>query len=258
MTDAAPVQASTAAPTAAVLLIGNEILSGRTHDKNLPYIAEKLNAHGVRLREARVIPDQRDVIVATVNACRATYDYVLTTGGIGPTHDDITAGCIAEAFGCRLVRHPEAVARLERHYLPGDLNAARLKMAEVPEGATLIDNPVSAAPGFRIENVFVMAGVPRIMQAMLDFVLPQLAGGAPVLSRTVSCLLREGEIAAALTALQQQFSDIEIGSYPYFRDGAFGVSLVARSIDAARVDSAAAAIERMIAGIEAQQKPHGI
>ena len=246
------------APTAAVLLIGNEILSGRTHDKNLPYIAEKLNAHGVRLREARVIPDQREVIIATINACRGAYDYVLTTGGIGPTHDDITATCIAEAFGRRLVRDPEAVARLERHYQHGDLNEARLKMAEVPEGASLIDNPVSAAPGFRIENVFVMAGVPRIMQAMLDFVLPQLAGGDPVLSRTVSCLLPEGEIAAALTDVQQQFSDVEIGSYPYFQNGAFGVSLVARSPDAARLETVAAAITAMIAALTAMRKDHGI
>jgi molybdenum cofactor synthesis domain-containing protein len=239
------------APTAALLLIGNEILSGRTHDKNLPYIAEKLNAHGVRLREVRVIPDQRDVIIATLNACRKTYDYVLTTGGIGPTHDDITAACVAEAFGVALLRDPEAVARLERHYNPGDLNAARLKMADVPQGATLIDNPVSAAPGFRVDNVFVMAGVPRIMQAMLDCVLPQLAGGAPVLSRTVSCLLPEGEIAAALTAVQNQFSDVEIGSYPYFQNGAFGVSLVARTPDAARLEAVATALETMIATLMA-------
>jgi molybdenum cofactor synthesis domain-containing protein len=244
---------SESAPTACVLLIGNEILSGRTHDKNLPYIAEKLNAHGIRLREARVVPDQRDVIIATVNACRTAFDYVLTTGGIGPTHDDITAGCIAEAFGVPLLRDPEAVARLERHYQPGELNEARLKMAEVPEGATLIDNPVSAAPGFRIGNVFVMAGVPRIMQAMLDCVLPQLAGGTPVQSRTVSCLLSEGQIAAALTAVQAQFTDIEIGSYPYFRNGAFGVSLVARGIDTLRIDAAAAALEAMIARLVAER-----
>jgi molybdenum cofactor synthesis domain-containing protein len=248
-----------AAPTAAILLIGNEILSGRTHDKNLPYIAEKLTAHGVRVREARVIADQPAAIVAAVNACRATYDYVLTTGGIGPTHDDITSLCIAEAFGSPLHADPEAVARLTAHYGAENLNSARLKMAEVPAGASLIDNPVSAAPGFRIGNVFVMAGVPRIMQAMLDHVLRQIQGGPPVLSATVSCLLGEGTIAAALTAVQNRFADVEIGSYPYFQNGRFGVSLVARTVDAERLAATVIALETMIAELEAQHShavPH--
>ncbi len=226
------------APTAAVLIIGNEILSGRTKDANLPHIAEALGNLGIRLREARVVADVEEEIVAAVNALRARYSYVFTTGGIGPTHDDITSASVARAFGVALERNPEAVARLERHYAPGQLNEARLRMAEVPAGASLIDNPISQAPGFQIGNVFVMAGVPNIMQAMLDGVLPRLRGGPPLHARTVACGLGEGSIADELGALQARYPDLEIGSYPYFRAGYFGVSLVLRGTDESRVEAA--------------------
>ncbi|WP_448204180.1 competence/damage-inducible protein A [Azospirillum sp. sgz302134] len=225
-------------PTAALLIIGNEILSGRTKDANLPHIAEKLGEIGVRLREVRVVPDVEEEIIAALDALRGRYGYVFTTGGIGPTHDDITSACIAKAFGVALERNPEAVARLERHYEPGQLNEARLRMANIPAGATLIDNPISQAPGFQIGNVFVMAGVPRIMQAMLDTILPRLQGGPALHARTVACELAEGRIAEDLGALQDRYPDLEIGSYPYFRNGFFGVSLVLRGTDETRVEAA--------------------
>ena len=231
-------------PTAAVLIVGNEILSGRTKDANLPHIAEKLGELGIRVREARVVPDVPEEIVASVNTLRARYTYVFTTGGIGPTHDDITSECIATAFGVELERNPEAVARLERHYGdPAKLNEARLRMANIPAGGTLIDNPISAAPGFRIGNVFVMAGVPNIMQAMLDSVLPHLRGGPPIHARTVSCALAEGALAADLGALQERYPALEIGSYPYFRAGDFGVSLVLRGTDVALLEQATEELE---------------
>ncbi len=226
-------------PTAAVLIIGNEILSGRTKDANLPHIAEKLGELGIRMREARVVPDVEEEIVAAVNALRARFTYVFTTGGIGPTHDDITSECVARAFGVALERNPEAVARLERHYGdPAKLNEARLRMANIPAGAELIDNPISAAPGFRLGNVFVMAGVPNIMQAMLDGILPRLKGGAPIHARTVSCALAEGTLATELGALQERYSTLEIGSYPYFRRGDFGVSLVLRGTEETALEQA--------------------
>ena len=224
--------------TACVLIIGNEILSGRTKDANLPYLAEGLNAIGVRLMEARVIPDVPQTIIDTVNAVRPKFDYVFTTGGIGPTHDDITAECIAAAFGVPLIRHPEALARLERHYPPGGLNEARLRMANTPEGAILIDNPVSTAPGFQIGNVLVLAGVPAIMRAMFEGVKHRLVGGKPMLSRTVTSNLPEGTMAADMTALQARYPDVEIGSYPFFRMGRSGTSIVLRSTDVARLASA--------------------
>jgi molybdopterin-biosynthesis enzyme MoeA-like protein len=223
-----------------VLVIGNEILSGRTHDANLPHIATRLAAIGVPVREARIVADVEAAIIAGLDALRHSHTYVFTTGGIGPTHDDITSASVARAFGVTLERHPEAVRRLERHYGPGGLNAARLRMADVPAGAVLIDNPISNAPGFRIGNVFVLAGVPEIMRAMLDGIIPGLAGGPPLVGRTVSCELGEGRLAADLGALQERFSDIEIGSYPYFRHGFFGVSLVLRGTAEARLDMAAA------------------
>lgn len=226
-------------PTAAVLVIGNEILSGRTKDANLGHIAETLSGIGVRLREARVVPDIEEEVIAAVNALRARYDYVFTTGGIGPTHDDITSACVAKAFGVELERNPEAVARLERHYAAGQLNEARLRMANIPAGGILIDNPISQAPGFQIGNVFVMAGVPNIMRAMLDGVLPRLVGGPELHARTVACELGEGVIATDLSALQDRHPNLEIGSYPYFRSGYFGVSLVLRGADEAEVIAAA-------------------
>ncbi len=219
--------------TACLIIIGNEILTGRTKDANLPYIAERLNAIGVRLAEARIIPDVEATIIETVNRCRRAFDYVFTTGGIGPTHDDITADCIAKAFGVPLERNPEAVRLLQTHYEKSgiELTEARLRMANIPAGAAFIDNPVSTAPGFQLENVFVMAGVPSIMQAMFEGVKHRLVGGAPMRSRTVTCLLPEGDLAPGLGRLQDRFPDVEIGSYPYFRRRKFGVSIVLRSVD---------------------------
>jgi molybdenum cofactor synthesis domain-containing protein len=238
--------------TAAVLVIGNEILSGRTRDSNLYYLATGLTGIGIRLREARVIPDDEAEIVKAVNDCRARYDYVITTGGIGPTHDDITAECVAKAFGVKLIRNPAAVARLDRHYEPGMLNEARLRMANTPEGATLIDNPISAAPGFQIGNVFVLAGVPSIMQAMFDGLKGRLKGGAPVLSRTVSAFVGEGTIAEGLGALQQRYPDLEIGSYPHFRSGRFGASFVLRGTDRDRIAAAATELHGLIRALGAE------
>ncbi|MGK9164922.1 competence/damage-inducible protein A [Inquilinus limosus] len=235
--------------TAAVLVIGDEILSGRTKDANMGFLAERLTRLGIRLREARVVPDEAEEIVAAVDALRARYDYLFTTGGIGPTHDDITAECVARAFGVPLLRHPEAVRRLEAHYEPGQLNEARLRMANVPEGGELIDNPVSAAPGFRIGNVYVMAGVPRIMQAMFDGIAPSLTGGDRVLSSTVTCDLGEGVIAAGLGAIAAVYPELTIGSYPYFRAGKFGTSLVLRGTDAARLSSATEAVRSLVVSL---------
>ncbi|HEV2551882.1 MAG TPA: molybdopterin-binding protein [Stellaceae bacterium] len=221
--------------TAAVLIIGNEILSGRTQDQNLAYLATGLNSVGVTLREARVIPDIAEVIIAVVNELRANYDYLFTTGGIGPTHDDITSECVAQAFGVPWTLHPEAHKIFLSHYKPGELNEARLRMAHTPEGATLIVNAVSRAPGFRMGNVFVMAGIPRVMQAMFDAVKHDLKGGRPMLARTVSCHLPEGIIAKGLGEIQNRYPDLDIGSYPFYRRGEFGTSLVLRGRDGARL-----------------------
>jgi molybdenum cofactor synthesis domain-containing protein len=224
--------------TACVLIIGNEILSGRTQDENLAYIARGLNEIGVRLREARVVPDDVDAIVAAVNEVRAKFDYVFTTGGIGPTHDDITAECIAAAFGLPLIVHPEARRLLESHFLAGAINEARLRMARMPEGAELLLNPISRAPGFRTGNVYVMAGVPQVMRATFNELAHRLRGGAKMLSRAVSCGLGEGTIAADLAALQGRYPDLEIGSYPYFRRSDFGTTLVVRGTDRDRIAAA--------------------
>jgi len=237
--------------TACLLVIGNEILSGRTQDANLNFLAKGLNEVGVRLREARVIPDVPETIITTVNEVRAKFDYVFTTGGIGPTHDDITAECVARAFGLELVLDPEAKRRLEIRYrqMGGqvELNEARLRMAHVPEGATLIDNPVSAAPGFQIGNVFVMAGVPAIAQAMFDSVKHRLVGGAKVLARSINCRLAEGTIAQDLTEIQGRYPQIDIGSYPFWsRGGGFGVSLVLRGTDQQELARATEEVAAMI------------
>jgi len=183
------------AVTACVLIIGNEILSGGTQDQNLAFLAKGLNEVGIRLKEARVIADEAAAIVAAVNEARGRFDYLFTTGGIGPTHDDITAQAIADAFGVQLVLHPEAKRLLEAHYPPGGLNAARLRMAMMPEGAALLPNPISRAPGFRVENVFVLAGVPQVMQATFNELKHRLRGGARMLSRSVSCALGEGTMS---------------------------------------------------------------
>jgi molybdenum cofactor synthesis domain-containing protein len=232
--------------TACVLIIGNEILSGRTPDANLAFIAQGLNEVGVRVREARVIPDDPAAIVAAVNEARGKFDYVLTTGGIGPTHDDITAQCIADAFGVPLTLHPDAKRLLEGHYPPGTLNEARLRMAMMPEGAALLPNPISRAPGFQVENVFVLAGVPQVMQATFNELKHRLRGGARWHSRSVSCGLGEGAIAAELSALQNRYPDLEIGSYPYFRRSDFGVTLVVRGTDRDRIAAATAELKTLI------------
>ncbi|HXZ01011.1 MAG TPA: molybdopterin-binding protein [Stellaceae bacterium] len=221
--------------TASVLIIGNEILSGRTQDANLAFIAAGLNEVGVTLREARVIPDIESAIVAAVNELRAKYDYLFTTGGIGPTHDDITSECVAKAFGVPWTLHPEAHQIFLEHYRPADLNEARLRMAHTPEGASLIRNAVSRAPGFRMENVFVMAGIPSVMQAMFDAIRHDLKGGRPMLSRAVTCHLAEGVIAKGLGEIQARYADLDIGSYPFYRRGEFGTTLVVRGRDAERL-----------------------
>jgi len=234
--------------TACLLIIGNEVLSGRTHDKNLPHIAEKLNAVGVRLAEARIIPDVPDVIIRTLREVSTGFDYVFTTGGIGPTHDDITADCVAEAMGVALELNPEAVRRLEKHYENSglELNAARLRMARIPAGATLIDNPISAAPGFRIGNVHVMAGVPKIMQAMLDGILSGLKGGSPMVSITIRSTLPEGRIAEGLGLLAVDFPDLDFGSYPAWTKTAFQVSVVVRGTEPDRVEVGAQKVETLV------------
>src|SRR5947199_1961677 len=232
--------------TACVLIIGNEILSGRTQDANLAFLAQGLNEAGIRLREARVIPDDHDVIVSTVNEVRRGFDYVFTTGGIGPTHDDITAQCIADAFGVALIVHPEARRLLESHYPPGHLNEARLRMAMVPEGAALLPNPISRAPGFQIGNVFVLPGVPSIMQGIFEQLRYRLVGGQKLLSRSVSCQLAEGTLARDLGILQERYSDLEIGSYPYFRRGDFGVTLVLRGTDRERLAAATDELKELV------------
>ncbi len=230
--------------TAALLIIGNEILSGRTQDANLAFIARELGEIGIRMAEVRIVPDIEAAIVDAVNALRARYSYVFTTGGIGPTHDDITSASIAKAFGRPFGRNPEAERRLRAFYPdPAMLNEARLSMADMPDGVELIDNPVSAAPGFRIDNVYVLAGVPKIMQAMVDVLKPGLQGGAPLASRTVVVLAGEGDIAAALGAIQNDYPGIDIGSYPFLRRGSFGTSVVFRGTDLAALEAAVARLE---------------
>ena len=240
--------------TAAICIIGNEILSGRTQDKNLAFIGERLNDMGIRLSEVRVVRDDEAAIVAAVQALSALYTYVFTSGGIGPTHDDITTACIAKAFGVAVERNAEAMRRLTAHYANTgiEFNEARRKMAEIPVGATLIDNPVSAAPGFIIGNVHVLPGVPRIMQAMFEGLKSRLVGGAPMLSCTVACTIGEGTVAAGLGAIQANYADVEIGSYPYFRAGHFGTSLVLRAVDPVRLEAAAAEVRAFVRSLGAE------
>ncbi len=228
-------------PTAAVLLIGDEILSGRTKDANLGYIADYLTAMGIDLKEGRLVSDEEADIVSAVNALRARYTYVFTTGGIGPTHDDITADSVAAAFGVGISHHPEASRILRAHWASRGIeeNEARMRMARIPDTADLILNSVSMAPGFHIGNVFVMAGVPKIMQAMLDEVAPKLTGGAVMLSRTVPLNLGEGDVAKRLKEIQLAHPGVMIGSYPFERDGRFATNIVIRSRDEAAMNTAA-------------------
>jgi len=244
--------------TACLIIIGNEILSGRTVDANLSYIASRLGEIGIRMAEARVVPDDEAEIVAAVNACRARHTYVFTTGGIGPTHDDITAQSIAKAFGRRLERNREAERRLLAYYPPERVNEARMSMADMPEGVELIDNPISVAPGFRIENVYVLPGVPKIMQAMLDGLLPKLEGGTRVLSRAITVLAAEGDVAqAGLGDLQARFPMLEIGSYPFWRPEGPGTTVVLRGADQAQIDAAADGLYELAArlGAETRESP---
>jgi molybdenum cofactor synthesis domain-containing protein len=234
-------------PSACLLVIGNEVLSGRTRDANIHFLAGRLGELGLPLREVRVIPDVREVIVRSVNEVRARFDVVFTTGGIGPTHDDITAECIAEAFGVPWEPHPEAFAKMAARYAPGEFNAARQRMATMPRGASLIENPVSFAPGFSIGNVHVMAGVPRIMQAMFECLAPSLPRGRPVVSRAVHAVgLFEGAIAAGLSAIQATHPALDLGSYPYERPDHRGVAIVAKGTDPAEAEAAIAEVTALM------------
>ena len=245
--------------TAAVLVIGDEILSGRTQDVNLLAIARFLGPFGIDLAEARCVPDIEAEIVAAVNALRARYTYVFTTGGIGPTHDDITADSIGAAFGLPVEHHPEAMALLAARYAPGEFNERRQRMARTPRGASLIKNPVSTAPGFQIENVFVLAGVPKIMQAMLEDVAPRLARGTPVKNLNITIRLPEGRVAEDLAAIQLRYPELSIGSYPFFTMGgslaemraSVGTTLVVRGRDETAVEAAGVEIEAMVRALGA-------
>jgi len=233
--------------TAAVILIGDEVLSGRTQDKNLEFIAGFLGEIDIQVEEARIVPDKQSRIVEAVNALRPQYDYIFTTGGIGPTHDDITADAIAAAFNVGIDYNDEAIAILRERYAEKDFNDARMRMTRIPHGASLIENPVSKAPGFQIENVFVMAGVPKIMQAMMGCLAPRLHGGAKMISRTIRCNIGEGWIAASLETLQSQFPTVSLASYPFFEKDGMGTNLVARSTDEAALNQAEAALIELVA-----------
>jgi molybdenum cofactor synthesis domain-containing protein len=234
--------------TAAVLVIGDEILSGRTKDRNLGYIAEYLARIGVDVREARVVGDVEDEIVAAINALRARYDYVVTTGGIGPTHDDITADAVARAFAVPIGEDPRALAIMMERYLPADLTAARRRMARIPAGAELIENPISKAPGFRLGNVIVLAGVPAVMQAMLDLAAKTMKTGVAMLVEIITAgSIPEGRYGDALSAIAAAHSNVSIGSYPSYKDGRFNNQIVVRGKDEAAVASARRAVEEMIA-----------
>ena len=242
--------------TAAVLVIGDEILSGRTKDRNVGYIAEYMSALGVDLREARVVPDVEDEIVTALNALRARYDYVFTTGGIGPTHDDITADAVAKAFGVAIDEDPRAMALMMERYKPDDLTPARRRMARIPAGAELIENPVSKAPGFRLENVIVMAGVPSVMQAMLDNAAKGLRTGSPMVVETLEAGgLPEGLYGDGLGEIAKVRPNVVIGSYPSFADGKFRNSIVCRSKDPAAAVEARDAVAALISRLKGDHNP---
>ncbi|PXW68548.1 molybdenum cofactor synthesis domain-containing protein [Loktanella sp. PT4BL] len=236
-------------PTAAMLVIGDEILSGRTRDANMHYLAGQLTERGIDLKEVRVVSDDKDAIIAAVKALSENYAHVFTSGGIGPTHDDITADCIAAAFGAHIDVRADARALLQAHYDRSgqELNAARLRMARIPDGATLIDNPVSTAPGFSLGNVHVMAGVPSVFKAMVASILPTLTGGAPLLSRTLQLFKGEGDLAGPLGAFAQDYPDLSVGSYPFQKDGVYGSNIVVRGSDAVALDLAMKALEAKFA-----------
>ena len=233
--------------TAALIVIGEEILSGRTRDENISHIARYLNDIGIALQEVRVVRDIEAEIVAAVNELRARYSYVFTTGGIGPTHDDVTTDAIAKAFGVEVAIDPRAVEAMRQGYSALELTPARLRMARIPHGAELVDNPVSRAPGFMLGNVIVMAGIPRIMQVMLDAVAPRLKKGRPMLSRSVRIEAPEGDVAPGLAAIQAAHPDVQIGSYPFFEKGKLGTYVVLRSVEANALDHVLGALWELIA-----------
>ena len=242
--------------TAGVLVIGDEILSGRTKDKNIGYIAEYLTVIGIDLKEVRIVPDEEPEIVAALNALRTRYSYVFTTGGIGPTHDDITADAVAKAFGVAIDEDPRALALMMERYAPDDLTPARRRMSRIPEGAALVDNPISKAPGFRLGNVIVMAGVPSIMQAMLDAAAPGLETGEKIIAETIEAGgIPEGRYGDALSAIAAAHPGVSIGSYPSFSDGRFRNQIVVRAKDPAKIAGAREAIAAMIASLRQHDRP---
>ena len=244
-------------PTAAILVIGDEILSGRTKDKNIGWLAEELTKLGISLCEARVIADVEQIIISHVQELSERYDYLFTSGGIGPTHDDITTQSVAAAFGVPVIRHAEAEARLVRHYQDTDIdfNEARQKMADIPDTATLIDNPVSAAPGYKFGNVYVMAGVPSILQAMFATFSHTLTGGVQPTRITIQCAIGEGTIATIMGDVATSFDGVSVGSYPWFKPGQFGTAVVLTGLDAEKVDKAAIELEVLVkqSGYEARR-----
>ncbi len=231
---------------AGILIIGNEILSGRTQDSNTSTLATWLNSIGVKVEEVRVIPDIEKTIIDTVNFFRSTFDYVFTTGGIGPTHDDITAESISKAFGLKYEIHKEAFKILEQYYKPGEFNEGRQKMVWMPENAGLILNPTSGAPGFCVDNVFCLPGVPSILKSMLGGITNKIIGGEPILSLTINLRTVESEIAKSLTGIQDKNKEVEIGSYPFFQAGKLGVSIVMRSTDQNKIDNCNLEIMKLV------------
>ena len=245
--------------TAALAVIGDEILSGRTQDKNVAQVATWLNEQGIRLAEVRIVPDDEQRIAEAVNALRDAHDYLFTTGGIGPTHDDITVDAIAAALGVEVVVHPRAQAALESYYeRRGGVTEARLRMARVPKGAELIENRMSGAPGIRIGNIFLMAGVPHITAMMLDALSGALEGGKPLLSRTVGCWVAESEVAGLLGDTEKAFPACQIGSYPFFRDGRTGANFVVRSTDEGALEACLDALVAALAEAGRETVPDGI
>jgi molybdenum cofactor synthesis domain-containing protein len=245
--------------TAALLVIGDEILSGRTQDRNIAQVAAWLNLQGIRLAEVRVVPDRLERIGEAVNALRSANDYLFTTGGIGPTHDDITVEAIAAALGVAVVIHPKARAILEAYYASrGGLTEARLRMARVPEGAELIENPMSGAPGIRVGNIFILAGVPHIATVMLEALSGKLEGGRPLLSRTLGCWVAESEVADLLGEVERAHDQCQIGSYPFFREGRVGANFVVRSPDAEALEACVADLARRLAADGREVAAEGI
>lgn len=254
---AAPASRQPAAPTAGMLAIGDELLSGRTKDRNIGWLADFLTLKGIDLKEVRIVSDEEPAIVEAVNALRSRYTYVFTSGGIGPTHDDITADAIAAAFCVPISHDPRAMALLEAHYASRDMDFtdARKRMARIPQGADLIDNPVSVAPGFRIGNVHVMAGVPSIFQAMMDNVGPTLRGGAPILSRAIDCGHGEGTIGGPLARIQNDHPGTAIGSYPRFDGKRYSTQIIIRSRDEAAIEAAANDVLALLGQLDSNGTP---